>query len=129
VLKEDERKELTFMKCRQALAVGIALMTLAAVSANLMADDALDFLRKWEIKLKSDEGVLKGTLVTIVPSSGRLIIKTAGEEKTVVLALASGFKVMEGKLAVDPESLQRGQEVVLILDAASKEVKSVYKYF
>ena len=117
------------MKCRQALAVGIALMTLAAVSANLMADDALDFLRKWEIKLKSDEGVLKGTLVTIVPSSGRLIIKTAGEEKTVVLALASGFKVMEGKLAVDPESLQRGQEVVLILDAASKEVKSVYKYF
>lgn len=70
-----------------------------------------------------------GTLVTIVPSSGRVIVKSGADQKTMVLALSSGFKVMEGKMAVDASSLERGQTVVLVLDTDSKEVKFVYKYF
>ncbi|GAB4253065.1 MAG: hypothetical protein Kow00109_28720 [Acidobacteriota bacterium] len=114
---------------RRELVAGILVLVFAAFSTAVMADDAMDFLRKWDVKLKPNEGALMGTLVTIVPSSGRLIVKTGADQKTVVLALSSGFKVMEGKMAVDPSSLERGQTVVLVLDTGSKEVKFVYKYF
>lgn len=115
----------------RVLTVGLFIgLLLALGSFSFAADDATNFLRKWSVQLKPGEGSMMADLVTIVPSSGRIIVKTTdGEEKTVVLALSPQFKVMEGKLAIEPSTLQRGQTVVLVLDISSKAVLGVYKYF
>ena len=110
-----------------ALSIGLLL---ALGSLSLAADDATSFLKKWAVQLKGGEGAMMANLVTIVPSSGRIIVKTAdAAEKTVVLALSPNFKVMEGRMTIDADALQRGQPVVLVLDVASKSVLGVYKYF
>lgn len=110
-----------------ALSIGLLLVL---GSFSLGTDDATSFLKKWQVQLKTGEGAMLANLVTIVPSSSRIIVKTAdSEEKTVVLALSPGFKVMEGRMTIDADALQRGQTVVLVLDISSKAVLGVYKYF
>lgn len=105
-------------------------LLLAPASISFGADDAAGFLKKWQIRLKAGEGAMLADLVTIVPTSGRIIVKTAdSEEKTMVLPLKPDFKVMEGKMAIEPTTLHRGEMVVLILDVSSKSVLSVYRYF
>ncbi|MEJ2077004.1 MAG: hypothetical protein P8020_13325 [Acidobacteriota bacterium] len=99
-------------------------------SFSFAADDATNFLRKWQVQLKPGEGTMMADLVTIVPTSHRIIVKTTdAAEKTVVLALSPQCKVMEGKMAIEPSSLERGQTVVLVMDVSSKAVLGVYKYF
>lgn len=105
-------------------------LLLALGSLSFAADDATSFLKKWQVQLKAGEGTMLANLVTIVPTSGRIIVKTAdAEEKTVVLALSPDFKIMEGRMNIEANALQRGQAVVLVLDVSSKAVLGVYKYF
>ncbi len=113
---------------RWMLAVMLGLLLAPALRA---ADvEAVDYLRRFDVRLGSSDGVLKASLITITPASGKVVVKTAdAEQKTVVLALDSDFKVMEGRMRKSVEDLQRGDTVVLVVDVSSKAVKAIYRYF
>jgi len=118
------------MKSRHLLRASALIAFFCLAGASLFgADEAVSFLKKWDVSLKSGEGAMVGNLVTIVPSSGRIIIKSAdADQKTIVLGLDSGCKVMQGKMTIQPDALQRGETVVLVLDVKTKAVHGVYKF-
>lgn len=45
------------MMGRRRLIAGVLVLTFAALSTAVLADDALDFLRKWDVRLKPSEGL------------------------------------------------------------------------
>jgi hypothetical protein len=105
------------------------LLAPALMAADTDAD-AMSYLRRFDVRLGGSDGVLKANLITITPASGKIVVKTAdAEQKTIVLALDSDFKVMEGKMRKSADELQRGDTVVLVVDVNSKAVKAIYRYF
>lgn len=105
------------------------LLTPALMAADTDAD-AMSYLRRFDVRLTGSDGVLKANLITITPASGKIVVKTAdAEQKTIVLALDSDFKVMEGRMRKSADELQRGDTVVLVVDVNSKAVKAIYRYF
>lgn len=115
---------------RWVLLVFVGLLLAPALMAADTDADAMSYLRRFDVRLGGSDGVLKANLITITPASGKIVVKTAdAEQKTIVLALDSDFKVMEGRMRKSAEELQRGDTVVLVVDVNSKAVKAIYRYF
>lgn len=113
-----------------ALLVILGVLLAPALMAADTDADAMSYLRRFDVRLNGSEGVLKANLITITPASGKIVVKTAdAEQKTIVLALDSEFKVMEGRMRKSADELQRGDTVVLVVDVNSKAVKAIYRYF
>jgi hypothetical protein len=113
-----------------ALLVILGVLLAPALMAADTDADAMSYLRRFDVRLGGSDGVLKANLITITPASGKIVVKTAdAEQKTIVLALDSDFKVMEGRMRKSADELQRGDTVVLVVDVNSKAVKAIYRYF
>jgi hypothetical protein len=97
-----------------------------AFTPVLAGNEALKLLQRMNVKMQTGEGALAGDLVTIVPSSGRIVLNST-ENGAVVLQLVDNFRVMEGRVKKNTEDLVRGEKIVLVVDMKTNNVKSIYK--
>jgi len=77
--------------------------------------EGLTWLKEHHKVVRPDEIVVSGTLFTIVPSSHRMVVKSGNPEKTLVLGFDDGVEVGDGKDALTPGDLQRGDQLVVVL--------------
>lgn len=107
--------------------LAIPLFLVPVLAQKALDADLEEFLITQEAKVEEGDRVLKASLVAIVPTSKRLIVKT-DDDKTLALALAEGYQIKHGIRFVKAEDLKRDDVVVMVLRGDDLQVKEIHKY-
>jgi hypothetical protein len=87
---------------------------------------AQDWLRENRIVVLNSEVVVEGTIFSILPASKRMVLKSGNPEKTLVLGLLDGVEVSDGKAKLPIDTLQRGNDVLVVL-IKTGYARAIYK--
>lgn len=87
-----------------------------------------EFLIEQEADIAEGDRVLKASLVSIIPTSKRLVVKTVNDEKTLALELSDNLKIKDGVRVVKPTDLKRDDVLVMLLNGKNFRVKEIHKY-
>ena len=117
---------MSYTKLSALFLVGLMILFLAAAPLLGAVSDPQRFLRDIGVLVPPRHGVLVGTLVTLVPSSERIVVNT-NDQGTVALKLSSSADLRVMAKTAGPEAFNRGDEVVIVVDASTKTVKGVYR--
>lgn len=108
--------------------VGILLSLLVSLAGPVFGavDDPVRFLRDVGVILPPKHGAMVATLVTLLPSSGRIVLNSA-DQGTLALKLSESADLRVMRQTVGADAFRRGDEVVVIVDPQTRTVKGVYK--
>lgn len=91
-------------------------------------DEISEFFGKWKYKVAEGDRVIIATIVSVVPSSQRMVVKTERNDETLVLGLEEQVVMKHGNETVAFENLDRGEPYVLTLSKANMKVNGIYRY-
>ncbi|GAB4246128.1 MAG: hypothetical protein Kow00109_22180 [Acidobacteriota bacterium] len=116
---------------RQVKGVVLVLMLLTLLVSMAgpvfgAVDDPVRFLREVGVIVPPKHGVMVATLVTLLPSSGRIVVNSA-DQGTLALKLSDSADLRVMRQTVAADAFSRGDEVVIIVDPQTRTVKGVYK--
>ncbi|HLV00360.1 MAG TPA: hypothetical protein VKZ59_03785 [Acidobacteriota bacterium] len=113
----------------------VALLAVLFISSPLATpliaqtqDEISEFFGKWKYKVTEGDRVIIATIISVVPTSQRMVVKTHRNDETLVLGLEEEVVMKHGNETVAFESLNRGAAYVLTLSKANMKVNGIYRY-